>query len=321
MQEELTQIIKAQLAEAPLFRGVDLSELEPTLAACKVQVLERNDVLLRQGEPNTALYVVVSGELRVDLEHQESIATLAAGDCVGELSLIEGKPATASVMATSRAVVLAVDEAQLWGLVETSYRIARNLLLILAGRMRRDHQLLTEGMRQQEYYRRHALIDALTGVYNRRWLEEHLPEIIKRAADGEESLALLMVDVDWFKRYNDRHGHTAGDRALQAVTGALQAQLRPSDVVARYGGEEFVIVLPSVTRQAALAVADRLRVGVRNTKVLSEDGGALPGVTVSVGVAHVESDQTPPQLIAAADAALYRAKKAGRDSVWPQTAP
>jgi diguanylate cyclase (GGDEF)-like protein len=163
-----------------------------------------------------------------------------------------------------------------------------------------------------------AWTDALTGLHNRRYLEAALARPVRRAGDAARALAVLMIDIDHFKGFNDRYGHPAGDACLREVAGALQHALaRPGDVLARYGGEEFIALLEDVDAAGALVVAQRLRAAVEALSV-PHAGSPFGRVTISIGAAcgavqHGSEDAA--QLVAAADAALYAAKRAGRDRV------
>jgi diguanylate cyclase (GGDEF)-like protein len=169
-----------------------------------------------------------------------------------------------------------------------------------------------------------SLEDALTGAFNRRYFDITLHEEHQRAirlCEGEGAvpekaqLSLLLLDVDHFKRYNDRFGHPAGDACLQAVVQAVRdASLRPGDVVARYGGEEFAVILPAGAAAGAAAVAERVRASVMRAGLPTGDAQS-PWVTVSIGAAVALDPRscTVAQLIHAADEALYRAKKEGRN--------
>ncbi len=155
-----------------------------------------------------------------------------------------------------------------------------------------------------------SVTDALTGLLNRRYLEERLTEEIKRSNRHDFPLSFMMIDVDEFKSYNDSFGHTEGDKALQTVGGCLKETLRGADVAARYGGEEFSILLPQTTSEEAAAIAERVRERVENGCFTKRQ------VTVSIGVASCSlSLNTPRDLVSAADKALYEAKRRGRNNV------
>jgi diguanylate cyclase (GGDEF)-like protein len=157
-----------------------------------------------------------------------------------------------------------------------------------------------------------ARTDQLTGMLNRRSLEESAQREVERAARSGEPLWVFMVDVDHFKRINDRHGHQTGDRVLQQVAAALHATLRPYDVLGRYGGEEFALVLPGLGTSAAVVVAERLRAAVQQPA--ADRNLSLVELTVSVGAAQVAPGETSWfQALGRADAALYEAKQTGRD--------
>jgi two-component system cell cycle response regulator len=160
-----------------------------------------------------------------------------------------------------------------------------------------------------------AMHDPLTGVYNRRYLDDHLQSEFAFAARHGTSLSLLLIDADHFKRVNDTWGHAAGDTALKALAGHLQRSVRHEDMIARFGGEEFAVLAREITVEGALAVAERIRHLVEATPVQLEDGQTV-SITVSVGVVTMAGQRTfasADALLEAADEALYRAKEAGRN--------
>lgn len=157
-----------------------------------------------------------------------------------------------------------------------------------------------------------AATDALTGHGNRRALDDVLKRQVELRAAGGKPFSVLMLDIDFFKTINDRFGHMVGDDVLRAFAQRLRAFLRSRDFCARFGGEEFVVVLPETPLSMALDVAERIRKGVSHDALLDEP---RVRVTVSVGVATMARDQSIGELLAAADAAVYLAKNAGRDQV------
>jgi diguanylate cyclase (GGDEF)-like protein len=158
--------------------------------------------------------------------------------------------------------------------------------------------------------------DALTGVYNRHFLDERLASELSFAKRHGTWLSVLFVDADHFKLINDEHGHAAGDRVLRAIAKVLQDRVRSEDEVARFGGEEFVVLIRGIDPPGVAVVADRLRASVEALEI--DVGTTSLRVTVSIGVATQSPDQeraSVEALLAEADAALYRAKEAGRNRV------
>ena len=168
---------------------------------------------------------------------------------------------------------------------------------------------------QSDLLRQMVFIDGLTGVANRRCFDERLDTEWRRAARSASPLALLMVDVDHFKRFNDRYGHQVGDECLRRVACALRGGLlRPGDMAARYGGEEFACILPGTDFEGALAVGAGIEQAVRGLRIEHADSDVSSAVTVSIGVSMglPDRDGDPTRLLALADAQLYRAKHSGR---------
>jgi two-component system, cell cycle response regulator len=179
-------------------------------------------------------------------------------------------------------------------------------------RSKQLHDALLEANRRLA---RQALTDHLTGLANRRHGGRQLEREIALCVRHGRLLALLRVDVDHFKRINDSFGHEAGDEVLVEVARRLERALRGGDELARWGGDEFVAILPGTDKAGAVRAAERLREEVADTPV-AVDGEEL-AVTISVGWAHWAGD-TPDDLLARADRALYRAKDAGRDTISPR---
>jgi diguanylate cyclase (GGDEF)-like protein len=157
---------------------------------------------------------------------------------------------------------------------------------------------------------RAASVDPVTGLFNRRHFEAQLHAEVQRARRQQQDLALLMVDIDDFKRINDTLGHLEGDRALRDVANLLRRGVRIFDLCARYGGEEFAILMPGATRHVAVQVAERIRRVVHERSAKS-----AAAMTVSIGVGLLGPDQSEEDLIGAADRALMSAKRAGKNVV------
>jgi diguanylate cyclase (GGDEF)-like protein len=186
----------------------------------------------------------------------------------------------------------------------------------------RERGVVRELTHAHERLQELSRVDSLTGLFNRRHFQQYLQQVWERAHHDHSErspVSILMVDVDHFKKYNDRYGHPAGDECLRQVAAVLQADLRrPGDLVARYGGEEFVAVLPQTDAGLALIMAERVRQTVQDLAMRHESSSTSLCVTVSIGVATSErggSAQQSAHLIDVADQALYRAKREGRNRV------
>jgi diguanylate cyclase (GGDEF)-like protein len=167
----------------------------------------------------------------------------------------------------------------------------------------------------RETLHRQAIHDPLTGLYNRRYLEDALDREMRRATRKGVPVGILMLDLDRFKLYNDTHGHVAGDALLRAFGAYLQGNIRVEDIACRYGGEEFAIILPDVGLEKALERAEHIREGAPGIPVML-DGRRLEAATISIGVAALPTHGTSPEaVLRAADAALYAAKAEGRNCV------
>jgi len=303
------------LAGLELFRSADLAAVRSVLAVCPVHSVPAGEILIQAGRSNHELYLVLSGRFSVRLKSARSvpIVYLESGEVVGEVSLVDGQPTSACVVAESDSRVLALEHERLWALAGACEAVSANLLATLVKRLRFVNETVFRYRERLEQYRQHATADSLTGLFNRRWLDEMLPRQMQRSRICREPLSLLLVDVDRFKAYNDRYGHVAGDHALCAVGRSLRRSVRPGDMVARYGGEEFAVVLPNCPLESAKAVAGRLIRAVARVRVTYSYGEPLASVTVSVGAAEMSGESTPESFIARADAALYRAKALGRN--------
>jgi diguanylate cyclase (GGDEF)-like protein/PAS domain S-box-containing protein len=187
--------------------------------------------------------------------------------------------------------------------------------LKLAKTLAEHISLSLANLKLRETLRYQAIRDTLTGLFNRRYLQETLAREIHRAQRQETTLGVVMLDVDNFKIFNDTYGHEAGDKLLAVLGRYLRGCIRAEDIACRYGGEEFTLILPDVPPEILKERAETIRIGVTNLEVLHQ-GKILEGITVSLGLSYFPQYGTVPEtLLQAADAALYQAKKNGRNKV------
>ena len=165
-----------------------------------------------------------------------------------------------------------------------------------------------------------AIVDPLTSLHNRRFLETQLPPLLKTAAGRGRPLSLMILDIDHFKNVNDTHGHDVGDEVLQAFATRVKTFIRSSDLLCRLGGEEFIVVMPETTSSVAAAIAERIRSAVASTPFPIEKGANALSVTVSIGITERGGDLGAGAMLKRADQALYQSKSLGRNRVTAHAA-
>lgn len=305
----------ALIAQNHLFHGMDFASIEYMLEHCAIRDLDEGDTLLQPQVPNSYLHLILEGELSVELDTQVPLkhALLSAGECAGEISLVDGKLPSALVVAAKPSRVLSVPHNTVWSLVNHSHEVARNLLTVIAGRMRNDNHALITSLNKKKQFEYQANVDALTGIHNRRWMAEVFPRALHRCMLDRQPVSIMVLDIDYFKQVNDSYGHLVGDLALKCIANCMATNLRPHDLLVRYGGEEFAILLPDTDIGNAKLLADRLRCMIAETEI-QNDGGNF-NVTLSIGIATAGAGQSLEALINEADRALYLAKERGRNRV------
>ncbi len=312
-----------KVSDIQLFKNIHKDELlavKRQIGTCDIVSVKSGEIVLDSHSSGACLYVVLSGILaqssNTSRRQLENASTqYFAGECVGEISVLDEEASTATIAAMTDAELLLIDAPTMWKLIDESNGVARNLLQLLSFRIRATNAQLRNRQKVGEFYRQLSMVDGLTGLHNRSWLNTQLPGLIDNAHATQTELSIIMLDLDHFKKFNDQYGHVMGDEALQAAAKVISAGLRPSDFAARYGGEEMIVILPNTGRESALVVAERLCDRIRHTQVFKDDIKELPHITASLGLATLCSGQDGLAVIASADAALYRAKERGRNQV------
>lgn len=186
----------------------------------------------------------------------------------------------------------------------------------LQAQLERSSVAMAELKKDLDRVRQEAMTDGLTGLANRKMLDERMDQMVEYAVQSGLGFILMILDIDHFKAFNDNYGHQVGDQVLRLVARTLVDGVKGKDLVARYGGEEFVVLLPDTNIQAGVAVADNLRKAVANKEVINRSTGERLGqITLSAGVAEYSKGDTVESLIERADSALYTAKHNGRNQV------
>lgn len=297
------------LSRVPLLQDLPPAELETLASRTRRERFASGHAIVEIGTPGRSLYLLVNGEVNVvypSVNSDYELARLGPGDFFGEMALLNDKPRSATVRAMTPVEALVLDKADFRKAVSETPGMALHLLAALSVRIRNADEQISSLSDQ-------AVRDSLTGLLNRRAFHERLNEEVDRARRYGSTFALLIIDLDHFKSINDTLGHRTGDEVLAWVGRILLEHTRAADSPFRIGGEEFAVICPSSDGPRARLAAKRL-VGVV--------GEARPPfdhelhVTLSAGYAACpEHGATFEDLYAVADAALYEAKRNGRNSV------
>lgn len=300
-----------------LFRCVAHESIKGLLDYCSIRTISADEILIHIGTFNSTIYFILEGRLRVHLLSLDNApdALLQAGESVGEMSIIDGQPTSAYVVADQDSRLLVMDEEILWSLVQSSHAAACNLLFTLTKRLRQADAVICKDMKLENFFHHYGSVDALTGLHNRYWLDNALKRLYRRCTMEGTAFSIIMIDIDHFKKFNDQYGHLYGDRVLYSISQTMMNNLRPSEIIARYGGDEFIILLPDLDIRQAREVAERIHIAVLNSSPVLYDGVEISYQSVSVGVAELKLGQTLEKLMSDADKALYRAKDKGRNCV------
>jgi two-component system cell cycle response regulator len=269
-----------------------------------------NDALFRAAEGSYDLVIVSLGLENFDglrlcsqlrsLDRTRNVPILAIAEGENNARLVRGLE-----IGVSDYLLRPIDKNEMLARVRTQIRKKR-----YTERLRDNVQMSIEM----------AITDPLTGLYNRRYMESHLGSLLEQATARKKPLTVLVLDIDYFKAVNDTHGHDAGDDVLREFSVRIKKSIRGIDLACRYGGEEFVVVMPETDLAVATMVAERLRRRIATEPFPIQNGSSAIEVTISVGISALTKDDNAAKLLKRADAALYRAKRDGRNRVVPDAA-
>ena len=309
---------RKELAQLALLKGAHQETIAPLLRDCPVRSLASGEVLLRAGAPCPALYMVLSGRLRMEAPSSTIPDIFVdARDSIGELFILKDAVVASTISAAEPTRLLVIDGNVAWALIRASHEIARNWLSLLAERTRVKGIIAgNEELKTSHGHR--TSHDERTGLYNRHWMESMLPRQIARSTASHAPLGLLLIEIDGFADYVARSGPVVGDLACHAVAQLLVNNLRPTDPVVHYGAGQFAVVLPGSDAASACVVGERVRLAVSRMGAITLGENTSLSLSVSIGAADLPPSADASVFLAAAEAALQMAKASGGNRVGMQ---
>jgi len=313
----LTPETVSLLKDVPLFFGISDELHFRHLDDASRIFLSAGQTLLSPGETNENIYIILSGRLK---QHSGGlgdsvVALFGTGESVGEMSILDDSRSTSYLVADTDCELLSISHASLWALINDSHHAARNMLNILALRIPISERNVHDDIESRQGYAGLNHVDELTGLYNNHWMLQMFGRQIHRCSIDKSTATLMMVSIDEFKHYNQRHGRLGGDQALRSVAQTILSCLRPNDQAARYHGKLFAVFLTRTTLAEGHRAAERLRTAISQTHIVTPSGDALPQITTSIGLAEVQPTDSLDMLISRAEAALQLARLAGRNCI------
>ncbi len=315
LNKSTTELL-GELSSAEIFKNVDLTQLQDHLGEIRQLEISKGDILLSISRSNEEIHFLLEGELKICLDRNGSneIAQVLPGDCVGEISIIDDRPPSAYVKATTDSMVISIDRSVLVEMYQKQTELAANLLKLIANRFRKNTAVLTRSVELQREYQDKSERDGLTGIYNRSWMNEVFPKQIELSRHLGQKVSMLLIDADHFKNVNDEFGHRAGDATLVELANTISGCLQKSDLLVRYGGEEFVVLMPGASLSQARVISENIRRKVTQTPIIMDDQVRIE-ISVSIGIAEANTNDTVDDLLERTDKGLYQAKQNGRNQI------
>jgi diguanylate cyclase (GGDEF)-like protein len=305
-----------------IFSSLEIDELNIFAGHMKRITATKGDVLFREGDAGTKMYIVLEGKAGVTVKLPDGgdleIAEIGQGSFVGEMSIFEPVPRSATCVMKEDSVLLSLHGDDFFSLLDKNpgiaIRVMHRMLTIISLRLKNTGAFLSDMVQWGETARKRAITDEFTGLYNRRFLDEVIEDRFKEAASNGRELSLVMVDLDHFGVLNREYGQETGDNIIKSAAGVFLKVYRPEHILSRYGGDEFTFVLTDTGPDAALIYCEEVVKELRAMGHLKQKQGSIRQTTASIGIAaYPQHADDLKELMERADKALYKAKEQGRD--------
>ena len=331
MREEIlnSQTVLSVISKLPLFAELTENEFNIMAGAFKALYLESGETIFNEGEPGEDMFIHLAGTLSAYVTQsdgtQRSLFNVSPGEYFGEMSIITREPRSVTITAAEDSTSIKLHGDDFYRIINEQpvigFKLLRSISIVQNRWLDQTSKSFSDLIRWGETARKRAITDEMTGLYNRRFLEENTKERFCNQSMNLRIMSLLMMDLDKIHGINDRHGTKAGDLVIISAADLIRSCLRPGDIPARLSGDEFAVLLPDTDKKDAVKIAERIRKAIESKQV---EVPVTPGSTetvfistrTSIGIAIAPKHaKTLEELEEASDAALRKAKELGRNRV------
>jgi diguanylate cyclase (GGDEF)-like protein len=299
----------------------DINNIVPYL---ETVCLKKNGILFEEGNEGSDLFIVKSGTVSTSIKTsddlQREVAKFTPGNFFGEMAIFENAPRSATCIALEDCTLYKMQKDDFLKVIEAHPSIAINIMYkmlnVTSQRLRNTGKFLSDMVRWGIDAAKRAVTDELTGVYNRRFLDNALKDFFKSAVSLGRPISIAMIDLDRFREINEQYGHETGNGLILEAASVFKSIFREKDAIARYGGDEFTVILPDTGLDEAFRITENVRTNISKIDLLNKLNGPMTNVTLSIGIASYPENTSDLKILKElADKALYKAKKEGRNRV------
>jgi len=327
--DSLSADMSAFLKSSSLFSGLNESEFNIIGSVLKSLVLKKGEYIFREGDSGEDMFVLFSGSLNAYGAQSDGIQRklfdIKPGDFLGEMSIIAHESRSATIIASVDSILITLKESDFFRIIKEypaiGFKILRAICIVENQWLDQSSKAYNDLIRWGEAARHRAITDEMTGLYNRRFLEESIKQRFNNKSLDLRMMSLLMMDLDKIHHVNEKYGPKAGDLIITSAAETILSCIRPSDIATRLSGDEFAVLLPDTDSKNAVIVAERIRGKIEKKQIEvpagpSTDEKTFIGTRISIGIATAPVHaKTADELFDTSDSALRRAKELGRNRV------
>lgn len=307
-------MLTSEIYNFSLFKDVEEGLIEDLINRHPIIFFPAETQLIKKDEFNKKVFLLLQGSVSVRDKNNNPVIRLDSCSIFGEISVLDAKPASATVVTLTNCRALVITEEELWALSKHSHAFTVNLLQLVVERLRSFSSQLDQSKDSAKSMQKKAFLDSSTGLFNRTWLDEKSATIISYHKNQSSPLSFIMTDIDHFKQVNDIYGHDVGDLVLKEVAQILKHSSQKNTYTVRLGGDEMCIILPGISLEVTTEIANKACKVIEKFAFELADSKSL-NITSSFGVSTLIDDMGMVELMKLADIALYKAKVAGRNQV------